>query len=139
MRGPLGQKQPKPEKNKRKWMRQISKKRADYRKSDAGQADLARMVKVRRLPCCICVKFGTVQTSKTEAHHCKSGRFSSAREDDINTIPLCMCHHQGLRFDRDKSKIAYHQGQETWEAAYGPDFGYLEDTNSMIDMLGGDY
>jgi len=75
------------------------------------------------------------QTSKTDAHHCKSGRYGSLKESDRCTIPLCQDHHQGLRFDRDKTKLAYHQGQETWEAAYGPDHDYIAATLDAVEAM----
>ena len=118
-----------------KRIKQMSKKRQKYRASDQGQSDLAYMCLVRQLPCIICEAFGMTQTSPTEAHHCKSGRYSTSKEHDRKTIPLCQCHHQGLRFDRDKTKVAYHQGQETWEALYGRDYDFVDVTLDAVNRL----
>lgn len=94
--------------------------------------DPAYLVKVRALKCCICVAFGFRQTSETEAHHTIFERFGTLRTPDRQAIPLCQCHHQGLRFDRDKTKLAIHQGQATWVAAYGPDTDYIAATQDQI-------
>lgn len=83
-------------------------------------------------PCCICEAFGFVQTSPTDAHHTICGRYGHLRTPDKQAIPLCKCHHQGLRFDRDKSKLAIHQGKESWVEAYGPDTDYIAATQDRI-------
>ena len=90
---------------------------------------------VRQLPCCICDAFGLTQTSVTQAHHIICGRYGNERTPDRMAIPLCMCHHQGLRFDRDKSKLAIHQGKESWEAEYGPDYEYTSVTQDRIERM----
>lgn len=127
---------PKPAKKPRKRMRQVSKKRAAYRASDEGKADLTHMGKVRTLPCCICDGFGMVQNSPTEAHHCKSGRYGSMREHDRMTIPLCHSHHNKLRpYDGDQGKLGYHNGQETWEAEYGKDYHYIAATLDAVEAV----
>lgn len=95
-------------------------------------SDPAYLAAVHELPCCICINFGMQQFSKTQAHHTKSGRYSNARTPDRQAIPLCKCHHQGLQFDRDKSKVAYHQGQREWERLYGPDTDYIAATQDAI-------
>ncbi len=94
--------------------------------------DAPYMGKVRCLPCCICEAFGMAQTSHTEAHHPIHGRFSNEKAPDGAAIPLCMCHHQGLRFDRDRSKLAIHQGKETWDAEYGRDYEHVLPTRIAI-------
>tara|TARA_R110000803_G_scaffold114512_2_gene182981 strand:+ start:82 stop:513 length:432 start_codon:yes stop_codon:yes gene_type:complete len=119
----------------RKPIRAKSKKKQAQHASPEGQADLNYMRKVRMLPCCICSNFGMIQTSPTDAHHWKSNRNSTARTPDGQAIPLCKCHHQGLRFDRDKTKIAYHQAQATWEAAYGPDTDYIATTRGAVERM----
>ena len=135
-KGPRGLKAPKAEKPPRKPMRRVSKKRAAYRESDKGQSDLTHMGKVKLLPCCICQNFGMVQNSPTEVHHCKSGRFSSAREHDRCTIPLCHSHHNKLRpYPGDESKAGYHNGQETWEALYGQDYDYIAATLDAVEAM----
>jgi hypothetical protein len=83
--------------------------------------DPAYLAAVRGLPCCVCERFGLVQTSQTTAHHTKCGRHSQAKTPDREAIPLCDCHHQGLRHDRDRSKIAFESEMKRWVAAYGED------------------
>ncbi|MFG6573173.1 hypothetical protein ACGYLO_16390 [Sulfitobacter sp. 1A13353] len=116
-------------------MRRKSKKRAAREASPEGREDAEYLRKVRALPCCICTNFGMIQTSPTDAHHTKSGRHGKERTPDRQAIPLCKCHHQGLRFDRDKSKHAFHQGQATWEALYGPDTDYIAATQDAIERM----
>jgi hypothetical protein len=43
-----------------------------------------------------------------------------------------MCHHQGLRHDRDTAKLAIHRGKSSWVTAYGPDTDYIEQTQIAI-------
>jgi hypothetical protein len=110
----------------RKPVRRISAKRAAHRNSDAGKAGLDHMARVAALPCVICWEWDMRQNSPTEVHHVKSGRYGSAREVDDKTIPLCHSHHNKLRpYPGDDAKIGYHNGQATWEAAYGPDHHWL--------------
>ena len=116
-------------------IRAKSKKKQAQQASPEGQDGLTHMRKVRLLPCCICSNFGFIQTSPTDAHHWKSGRNSTARTPDGEAIPLCKCHHQGLQFNRDKTKIAYHQAQTTWEAAYGPDTDYIKATQNAVEGM----
>ena len=92
---------------------------------------------VRQLPCVICDGFGFRQTSHTEFHHTKSGRYSQAKTSCCFGIPLCDCHHKGQRFDRDKNKIAFHDAQETWEDHYGPDTDYIAATQDTVQRLFG--
>lgn len=87
---------------------------------------------IHQLPCCVCEAFGFVQASPTEAHHTICGRYGNKRTPDRQAIPLCMCHHQGLRHDRDRSKLAIHQGKESWVKAYGPDTDYIAATQDKI-------
>jgi hypothetical protein len=68
-RGPLGLKQPKPE-------RGTAKARA-------------HMARVKQLPCVICGKAGP-----SDVHHCISDRYGTIRASDFDTIPLCKAHHQ---------------------------------------------
>ena len=68
---PLGQKQPKPEK------------------------DPTYLARVHDLPCCICEAFGEPQATPTAAHHVIMGRFSQRKTPDRMAIPLCYDHHQG--------------------------------------------
>lgn len=104
-----------------------------YAKPPKAEKDPAYLAAVRTLPCVICVAFGFVQTSPTEAHHPICGRYGNHKAPDRHAIPLCMCHHQGLRHDRDRTKLAIHQGKETWVEAYGPDTDYIAATQDRIE------
>lgn len=68
-KGPLGLKQPKPE-----------------RGTEKARAYLAR---VKSLPCVICHKPGP-----SDAHHVICDRYGSRKASDFDTIPLCKAHHQ---------------------------------------------
>ena len=71
-RGPLGLKQPKPE-------RGTAKARA-------------HMARVKQLPCVICGKPGP-----SDVHHVICDRYGTSRASDFDTIPLCkLCHQDGL-------------------------------------------
>lgn len=117
-------------------LRRKSKKREAQERSPEGQAWKGHMGKVAQLPCRICELFGMVQNSPTEVHHCKSGRFSTMREHDRCTIPLCHSHHNKLvPYPGDESKIGYHNGQETWEALYGRDYEYIAGTLDAVEAM----
>jgi len=68
-RGPLGLKQPKPE-------RGTAKARA-------------HMARVKQLPCVICGKPGP-----SDVHHVICDRYGTNKASDFDTIPLCKAHHQ---------------------------------------------
>lgn len=36
---------------------------------------------------------------------------------------------------RDISKLAIHNGKAPWEAEYGPDYGYIEETQERVELL----
>ena len=95
--------------------------------------DFAHLDKVAALPCAVCFHFGLVQKSKTDVHHTIHGRFSQDRTPDIEAIPLCKCHHQGLEFDRDRSKPAIHAQPAEWVESYGDDVDYIAWTLDQID------
>lgn len=68
-RGPLGLKQPKPERGTAK-----------------ARAHIAR---VKSLPCVICNKPGP-----SDAHHVICDRYGQNKASDFDVIPLCKAHHQ---------------------------------------------
>jgi len=95
--------------------------------------DPARLAAVRQLPCVVCHEYGMAQNSPTEAHHCKSGRYSTHKAPDCMTIPLCHSHHNKLRpYPGDEDKIGFHNGQATWEAEYGPDVDWIGWTDERL-------
>lgn len=68
-RGPLGLKQPKPE-----------------RGTKAARVHIAA---VKSLPCVICRRPGP-----SDAHHVICDRFGTSKASDFDVIPLCKAHHQ---------------------------------------------
>lgn len=99
---------------------------------DLPAKDPAYIAAIHGLPCCVCVAFGLVQTSPTQAHHVIHDRYGRGKTPDGAAIPLCMCHHQGDRFDRDKSKLAIHRGKQAWRDAYGADYSYTASTRETL-------
>jgi len=123
-----GQDTPKPKRytglRAQKPMRQVSKKRADYRKSDAGQAGMEHMGKVKQLPCVICLS-----PPPNDAHHCFHGRYGTRKASDFDVIPLCkLCHQDG--------PDAIHNAKRTWAEKNGFDYEYLP---TVRDMLAGEW
>lgn len=78
--------------------------------------------KIGGLRCCICEKFSMPQLSPTQVHHVIHDRFSTKKACDLETIPLCEGHHQGMF---DTTKIAIHRSKTKWRELYGPDWSYL--------------
>lgn len=108
---------------------------SDFLEEDELGKDPQYLSDLHRLPCCVCDAFGLTQTSPTEAHHVICGRYGNHKTPDRMAIPLCQCHHQGLRFDRDASKLAIHQGKQSWAAKYGPDYEYIAATQDRMEQL----
>jgi len=123
-------------KSRQKPLPRKSKKRKAHQASDAGKAGRDYMGGVAQLPCCICLAFGMIQNSRTEVHHCKSGRYSARREVDENTIPLCHSHHNKLKpIKGDGDKVGFHNLQESWENLYGQDYEFIPATRDAVDRL----
>ena len=103
-----------------------------------GKQGSDHMARVASLPCVICYLYGLPQNSRTEVHHCKSGRYGQTKASDMETIPLCHSHHHKLRaIPGDEDKVGFHNAQETWERLYGPDYDLLPQVRQAIDdMLG---
>lgn len=91
-------------------------------KADKTKRNAKHLDKIREMPCCVCKKFGEVQYSPTTAHHPIHDRFSMAKASDLDAIPLCEGHHQGLW---DKSKLAIHDSKKAWREKYGADWSYI--------------
>ncbi len=87
-------------------------------KPDKVAKDPARLAAVAQLPCCIC------GARPVEVHHCISGRYSQRKAPDSMTIPLCYFHHLGAG--------GIHTNKSAWQAAHGPDTGYLPMVNRLI-------
>jgi len=101
---------------KRTPMRKISKKRAARRKSPEGQAAIAYMLEVKKLPCCACGA-----PAPSDSHHCRSG---GMMRNDWFTIPLCKECHQGDN--------GYHMAKASWHAMHGPDYGFVPQTKAAV-------
>jgi len=100
-------------------------------KPEKQAKDTAYLAKVAKEPCCVCEAYGMVQTSPTTVHHTICGRYSQSRTPDLQAIPLCEEHHQGLWFTKT-DKLAIHKGKDSWIKAYGPDTDYIAATQDRI-------
>ena len=78
---------------------------------------------IRSRRCIICKTFNEVQMSATTAHHPIHDRYSTRKRSDLDAIPLCEGHHQGLW---DSSKVAIHRQPKLWRELYGPDYSYSD-------------
>ncbi len=87
-----------------------------------GTAEAKRhLARVKALPCVICKRPGP-----SDAHHVFCGRYGSMKASDFETIPLCKQHHQ-------HGPEAIHNAKESWEAAHGPDWGFLPLVRALLD------
>ena len=135
---PLGLKQPNPSKP-RKGMRKVSAKKAAYRASSEGKADLEYMGLVRQLPCCTCGSQRDV-----DAHHCRDtppaddrggmGPYSKLpgagmKSGALDTIPLC---HSGCHMFGPNS---YHDGRAKFHELHGNDYSYIEQTRKLVGRM----
>ena len=93
----------------------------------------AYLAAVRKLPCIICVEFGMIQRSRTEAHHVFHDRFSQQKSPDEMAIPLCTDHHTGFGFD--PSKLAIHKAKAEWALHYGNDYDLTDRTQDALRHL----
>lgn len=94
-------------------------------------SDPDHLARVARLTCCICDAFGERQESATQAHHPIHDRYGTLKVSDEMAIPLCEGHHQGLV---DRSKLAIHQGKETWRSKYGADHDWIAATKDRLGI-----
>lgn len=121
-------------------MRQVSRKRADYRKSDVGQSGMAYMGLAATLPCVQC----GATWRKRDLHHCKDkppygedGPYEKSphkhnRTGDMDVIPLCQieCHNGGPN--------SYHVAPKAWAERNGPDYGFILSTRAAVAALAGE-
>lgn len=83
----------------------------------------AHLERVKGLPCVICMA-----PPPSDAHHCFSGRYGSAKMSDFDTIPLCrLCHQDGPE--------AIHRNKSRWEERNGPDTGFLPLVKEMLERM----
>lgn len=92
-------------------------------KQKVVKKDKKRLQAIHEMRCVICQKFGEVQRSPTQAHHCIHDRHGFAKRPDSETIPLCEGHHQGMF---DTSKLALHRAPQQWRDRYGPDWSHIK-------------
>lgn len=102
----------------RKRMKPQSDKRKRYRASKEGREALEWMRAVKGLPCVICHA-----PPPSEAHHCRSGGMA---RNDYHTIALCYECHRGPN--------GYHMAKRQWEAANGPDYGFIPLVRAVLDQ-----
>jgi len=117
-RGPLGLKQPKPERAKKKGLPRVSKKRAAYLASPERVAGKEHMGRVAQLRCLVCGAW------PVEVHH------EGKPRSDMNCLPLCPRHHR-----REFGPGAYHYSPKAFYAAHGPSKELLEKVRRMLDAL----
>lgn len=118
-RGPIGQKQPKAPKAKRKAMPRVSAKRRAYLASAERQEGLAHMARVAELPCLVCGAYGV------EVHH------EGKPRSDKRVLPLCARHHR-----REFGVGAYHYSPRAFYEAHGDSKFLLA---VVADMLAGEW
>lgn len=87
-RGPLGLKEPPPER-------------------DTARS-LAYMGIIKEMPCIVCNAPGP-----SDAHHAICGRYGQTKSSDFHTLPLCKLHHQGAEgIHRGKKTWVSQWGQD---------------------------
>lgn len=97
-------------------------------KAPKAAPDPAYLAKVRALRCCICVNFGEMQTTPTEAHHPIHGRFSQRKTPDRMAIPVCRAHHR----TGEGGKVAIHHEPTKWKRLYGEDHLFTAATQDAM-------
>lgn len=117
-RGPLGPKPPKAAKRPRKPIPARSKKRATYLASDARQAGLRHMARVKACPCLVC------GARPVEVHHMPGPR------DDMRVIALCPRHHR-----REFGPGAFHYSPKAFFAAHGLAEELLAKQRELLDAI----
>ena len=105
---------------KGKAMRQVSEKRAAYRKSSTGKLASLYMGLVKMLPCAVSGVSGP-----SDAHHVCHDRFGTRKASDFDTIPLSKQMHQD-------GPGAIHSGKAAWREKHGPDYAYIEQTRFAV-------
>jgi hypothetical protein len=103
-RGPIGQKAPKPQKQRRKPISKRSKKKLAYLASQERQEGLAHMAAVAQLPCIVCGAW------PVEVHHMPNPR------SDMRVVALCPPHHR-----REFGPGAYHFAPPAFRDLHGSD------------------
>lgn len=53
--------------------------------------------RIHDLPCVLCKALGVEQTTRTEAHHARTGEGMAQRAPDVLAIAICTEHHTGRR------------------------------------------
>ena len=115
-RGPLGQKKPKAEREKKKGLPRVSKKRAAYLSSPERKSGKIHMSCVAKLPCLVC------GARPVEVHH------EGKPRSDMNCLPLCPRHHR-----REYGVGAYHYSPKAFYTTHGPSEELLAKTMLILD------
>jgi len=93
--------------------------------------NLAYLAIVRQQPCCICERFGLVQTTPTEAHHVICARGGNRKTPDDDAIPVCRAHHR----TGEDGFLSVHKHRKAWVAAYGLDMDYVAATRERVGVI----
>ncbi len=96
-------------------LRKQSPKRVAYRRSEAGKAGLAHMLRVKGLGCLIC------GSHPAEFHH------EGKPRNDLRGLPLCPKHHR-----REYGPGAYHYSPKAFYALHGPSEALLARVAAML-------
>jgi hypothetical protein len=71
---------------------------------------MSHLATIAGMPCVLCELLGLPQTSKTDAHHVRTGAGMAQRQHDDLAIPLCHdgCHQgpRGIHGDRSLLNVA---------------------------------
>ena len=116
IKGPMGQKAPKPPAKSRKAIPKQSAKRKAYMASQARVDGLAHMGRVKGLDCICCG-----HPPPSHAHHVTG---DNKPRDDMRVLPLCYECHQGPN--------GYHAAKRSWVARHGPDYLLLDEVAKML-------
>ena len=92
-----------------------------------NKAEREHLSKVAALGCCVCRKLG-YGPSPCELHHTREHQGMSSRNGPYGVIGLCPIHHRL----GGNGEIGFHQGRKSWEARYGTQQEFLEQTLAEV-------
>lgn len=84
---------------------------------------------------CLCCRMDRRGVVPANIHHIREGYGLGQRASHFEVLPLCEGHHQGERYPRDASKIAFHKDSETWRRKYGSERELVAFVNETIARL----
>jgi len=86
---------------------------------------------VAGMNCIICEDFLQIPETPATVHHQRTGYGTSQRAPYYRTLPLCPLHHQtGGR------GVAFHAGQEEWEAEFDLEVNLIVQVQQRMEMKG---